>query len=232
MPFDWKPSRSTKAVGASDIYRPARGNYALVNAQCRNGATIEMRTYDTSGNQLTRENWLTSLAPVRAVNKPLRYVVRTFSHGNLPSQHYWDGHYTPRAGYIFEGFLYNLSATDSLHYSFESVDLGGALSNYEYLIPRKSGATREFVNSFSRAWLQVGNGSSLYFTPRSSQPQILSSSVIDVLEKSQGLIGYERLASGKPLSSGWTWLDDKTEIMARNSSLNDWSAAVVEYGVP
>ena len=231
MPFDWKPSKPTKAIGGGDIYRPTRGNYALISAQCRNGASIEVRTYDAAGTQLSRQNWLTSSRPINSVHRRVQYLVRTSSHGSQPDRHGWGGSYTPRKDYIFEGFIYNLHNSYNLYYSFENLSFDASVNSFQYRIDNKSGSTREFVAPQSRVWIKLGAGKSLSLRSLPN-PQGLSSSQVQAIEKSQGMIGYEHLATQRPSMNGWTFIDDHTELRAASRSYQDWSASVVEYGRP
>ena len=223
MPFDWRPSKPTKAIGGGDIYRPTLGNYALVSAQCRNGASIEMRTYSREGPQLSRENWLTSSRPINSVHSRVQYLIRTASHGGQSDRHGWGGSYTPRRDYIFEGFIYNLHNLYNLYYSFENLTFDASVSSFQYRIDNKSGSTREFVAPQSRVWIKLGTGKSISLRSQFN-PQDLNNSQVLSVQKTQGIIGYERLATQRPSMSGWTFIDDHTELRAASRSLQDWSA--------
>ena len=231
MPFDWKPSRPTKAIGGSDIYRPARGNYALISAQCRNGAIIELRSYDSQDAEVSRQNWLSSYLPFYQIRRSAVRAHRVSAHGSQVDIYGWLGSYIPRPQYIFEGFLYNLHSTYNLYYSFKPVSFTGSISEYQFIIDNKSGSSREFVAPNSRSWLKLGRGKYIYFRPQ-AEPRGLSSSVSSAIQKSQGLIGYERLVTEQAHSSGWTFIDDHTEVRGKSSNFLDWSATVVEYGLP
>ena len=229
MPFDWKPSRPTMTIGGTDIYRPARGNYALVHAQCYPGGHLYLATYDDQNNLVRRNPWISSTTNFRRIYRnPIIHLER-----------HWSGHYKPSLGYVFEGFLYNLHNSHRLYYSFEDdiFDDNAPTSSYQFNIPNKSGSTREFVSSNSRVWLKLDNTQRLQFRPQINITPTLSDSAY---RASMGLLGFERRVEEVGHISEEIIINDRMEISGISGARlggelivnTDWSAAVVEYGLP
>ena len=225
VPFNWRPKGPTKVIGGRDIYSPEAGVYALVNARCRNGSKV--RISEMSGNTLvSTKNWLVSSPPSVSVFETVSKA------GNYSRMSYQvaDDRY-------FEGFIFNVSPTYDLHFSLDEITGTSALNNtanYPFKIrdTGESGASSlQILEGESRIDLKLGPGEEIFILANANTA---TTSIHDTLAKQMGITGHEIVAPGADVVTGWTIIDENTQISASSpvaTRAPEWEASIVEYNV-